>query len=462
MAMNTRTDRTRAVAALVVVAVLTVSSACGNSSATQSGSAVPTGGASSVPQASASAGTSTGRMSLVFPGISPYLVGNNVWAYPDATVWDVSGKAGLKIMRIGGNEWQSNLPDNDVLTDWVNHIKAMGAEPMLQVPSQATPEFAGALVRYFNQETGNTVRLWNIGNETHCNNDGAASAAEMADYIKPLASAMKESDPSIRIFAPDECDWYDVMYDSLLGGESDITGKDASGRYYIDGVSWHRYVSGDLATAGAEDIIARMVKTRTRIDSANKLHGRTGEDALQWGIGEFNAGKGEEVCTFANGQMFAQVYGAMMKYGGIYGETWSLFENGGYCSGTDFSFINYDKTPRSSYYHMQMVSQNFSGIYLDATKNLDGIRAYGALDVKAGKVSVMLMNVDGAKHDCTISLSTDPIAAGECKVNVPAKIAAAIPQTIAAHSTIVLVFDLQGKLTRTITYSDGMTAPEVK
>ena len=33
------------------------------------------------------------------PAISPLLVGNNVWMYPDMRVWDVSAKAGLKIVR---------------------------------------------------------------------------------------------------------------------------------------------------------------------------------------------------------------------------------------------------------------------------------------------------------------------------------------------------------------------------
>jgi len=448
MATRRRFDRVRAVLALAVVVVLAAAAGCGPTPASQ----VP----------SASAAPTAARLSLAFTGISPYLVGNNVWAYPDPTVWEAAGKAGLKILRIGGNGWQANLPGNDVLTDWIDHIKAMGAEPMLQVPSQATPDEAAGLVRYFNLETRNTVKFWNIGNETHCNNDGEASAAEIAGYVKPLASAMKEVDPSIRIFAPDECDWYDVMFDSLLGGDSDITGKDAGGRYYIDGVSWHRYVSGDLATAGAEDFLVRIVKSRARVDFANELHGRTGEDALQWGIGEFNAASGDEVCTFDNGQMFAQVYGAIMKYGGIYGETWSLFENGGYCNGTDFSFINNDRTPRSSYYHMQMVSQNFTGTYLDATKNLDGIRSYGALDTNAARVSVMLMNVDSAEHACAIRLNGDPIATGECRVNVPAGISVSNAQAIAAHTTMVLIFDLRGQLTRKITYSEGMAAPAVE
>jgi hypothetical protein len=274
---------------------------------------------------------------------------------------------------------------------------------------------------------------------------------------------MKAADPTIKIFVPDECDWYDTMYNSLLGGSNDITGKDGNGRYYIDGVSFHRYPQNitDYATAGANDIIERIVKAKTRVDYANNLQGRTGANALQWGIGEFNAGNGAGACTFGNGQMFAQVYGAIMKYNGLYGETWSMFESSGSCAGYDFSFINANNTPRSSYYHMQMVAQNFTGSYLDGTKNLAGIRTYGAADTGANRIAVMLINVDGGAHACTIRLNSDAITSGECQVNIPANVATSYTQTINGQTSMVLVFNLQGKIVKTITYTNGMGAPAV-
>ncbi len=38
-----------------------------------------------------------------------------------------------------------------------------------------------------------------------------------------------------------------------------------------------------------------MEKVRKRADSVNELHGRTAAKALQWGIGEFNAGVTQEI-----------------------------------------------------------------------------------------------------------------------------------------------------------------------
>jgi hypothetical protein len=318
-------------------------------------------------------------------------------------------------------------------------------------------------VDHYNKNN-NRVTYWNIGNETQCNNNSEGAAATVAGYVRPIASAMKAADPTIKIYAPDECDWQNVMYDSLLGGSNDISGKDANGRYYIDGVSFHRYPqnmgAGDLPTKGANDILARIIQARTRIDYANAKQGRVGVNALQWGIGEFNAPDGGGACSYENGQMFAQVYGAIMKYGGTYGETWSMFESGGNCGGTDFSFINANGTPRSSYWHMQMVSQNFSGFYADGSTNQGDIRPYGAVDSGKNQISVMLVNVGGGAQTCNVRLNGDA-AGGGCSVNIAAGVPVTYTQTIGAKTSMVLVFNSQGQFVKRITYANGSGGPVV-
>ncbi len=389
--------------------------------------------------------------------ISRYLVGNNVWWNPDDRIWQLAGQAGLKIVRIGGIEYDRNVPSNEKLTDWVNRIKGIGAEPMIQVSQYRSPEEAANLVRYFNLQSNNKVKFWNIGNEPWLERgrpgDMAGLARTVAGYVKSIASAMKTVDPSIKIYAPDECDYFDVMYNALLGGESDIAGKDQNGRYYIDGISWHRYVGGDLANAGAEEFRVRMEKTKTRIEHANKLHGRTGANALSWGIGEFNASEGGAVHSFANGQMFGQIFGHAMRYGAAYVATWSMFENGGSRGGTDFSFVDGPTgTPRSSYYHMQAIARHFSGKYANGQSSIGGVRVFGAKD--AGKTAVMVLNIEGSgQRACTLRLSSAPITSGECRLNVDAGIALSSAVTINSQETLVLVFDAQGKLTKRITYS---------
>jgi hypothetical protein len=409
------------------------------------------------------------------PRISSLLVGNNVWMYPDLRVWRVSEQAGLKIVRIGGLAYDSNMPSNEMLTGWVNNIKALGAEPMIQVSRFSGAESAAAVVKYFNSETGNKVKYWNIGNEPYCNKVTATTAADVAAYIKPIATAMKAVDATIKIFAPDECDFYDEYYGALFMGDNgpaDISGKIPGQNYYfVDGISWHRYVGyppgniqvEGLTTSGANDYLERIQKTRALIDKANIAQDRSGDEALQWGIGEFNSSDGKRVCSFENGQMFAQVYGYIMKYGGTYGQTWSMFENGGNCAGTDFGYVNSKMEPRSHFYHMQFISEYMSGSYLDGTSSQDTIRAFGSIDLDLGRITVMLLNLDTTESQtCIVRLNSSPIETDECHVLIPVGLEADMEQTITKQTTMVLVLDLQGQLTKAIAYSIGDPAPRIE
>lgn len=407
------------------------------------------------------------------PTISPLLVGNNVWMYPDTRVWKVSSRAGLKLIRIGGIAFDQSQPSKATLTGWINNIKALGAEPMLQVSRFKGPEAAASLVHYFNIEKKNQIKFWNIGNEPFCNKVTATTAEEVAAYIKPIAAAMKAADPNIQIFAPDECDFYEAYYAALLAGDdspADISGKvPGQSYYYIDGISWHRYIGFPpekigierLASDGGRDFLVRIEKTRALLDRANTTRNRAGANALQWGIGEFNSNEGQRVCSFENGQMFAVLYGYIMKYGGAYGATWSMFENGGKCFGTDFSFVDSKMQPRSTFYHMQMVSENFSGIYLDGTTNQEALRVFGSKDENKGNITVMLLNIeDTASHKCTVNLGNLLQDTSPCQVQVPAKVAAEHTLEIPPHTSLVLIFDLQGKLLKRISYTKGDPEPQ--
>lgn len=402
--------------------------------------------------------------------ISPLLVGNNAWMNPGHDVFEASAGAGLKMVRIGGNGYRQHMPPTAQIEIWVNEIKAIGAEPMIQVTG-TDPAAAAALVRYFNVTTRNTVKYWNIGNEPWLNagqpSDLEAFAQIVATTIKTNASAMKDVDSSIQIFGPDECDWVDGLYNALLGGSADITGKDANNHYYIDGVSFHRYPSWgdmglDINTAAVNDLVDRFKKAKAAVDRVNAEKDRYGSNALQWGLGEWNQWNGALVCQWDNGQFFAQVYGAAMKYGATYATTWSMQESTDRpCGDTDYSFINPDMTPRSTYYHMQMVSQNFSGRYADGTTNVpDAIRTYGSVD--HGRTSVMLVNIGDTAQDCTVRLNTDAAGASGCSVTIAADKNVSYDQAIGAHTTMVLVFGANGHLAKRVTYSNTSGAPVIE
>jgi hypothetical protein len=333
--------------------------------------------------------------------ISPYLVGTNLWFYdPSELVWSLTRECGVKTVRIGGNAYDRNLPSNETLLNWVKHIQAIGAEPIMQVSQYKSPEAAANLVKFFNIEKheGITpIKFWNIGNEPWLQAgrpDQAKMGSMVEAYFKPIAAAMKAIDPEIKIYGPDFCDYLDVPMTDLFGGKNDITDLvPGTNYYYCDGLVWHRYPqgSGDPAVEGANDFLDRIVKSKARVDGVNALHKRKGENALIWAIGEYNSKSGPEVHSWGNGQMFAAVLGYCMEYGARYATSWSMFEHGGDRKGSDFSLIDgANMAPRSSYWHMQLVAKYFTGAFLKGISSDSSILVFGAQH--GDQTSVMILN----------------------------------------------------------------------
>lgn len=396
--------------------------------------------------------------------ISPYLTGTNVWYNPSDAVWAVHATAGHKIMRIGGHAYDTNVPTKAQLTIWVNKIKAMGAEPLIQVSQYQSAAAAADLVRYFNVETKNTVKFWGIGNEPWLQAGKPAMntmPAKIAGYVKPAAVAMRDVDPTIKLFVVNEC-YYDAgLYKELFnsGSANDFGGKDPKGRWYVDGASWHRYNSGNAIT-GADDIIGSMQAARQNIDEANVRHGRTGADKLGWGVGEFNSDAGAGLpCSFGTGQMIAAVYGGAMRYEATFATMWSMLEGGGSCGGTDFSIIGNDLKPRATFNHMQLVAKNMSGTYAHGTTNMGAnIFPFGS---KSGKdIAAMLLNRGGQAY--TFKLRLDKQAIVGNGVNIDAGVAAEHSVTIPANTTMLLVFGLEGTLAKRFTYNATMATPKLE
>jgi len=344
--------------------------------------------------------------------ISPNLVGTNVWFRElSKEVWDLTKDCGVKTIRIGGAAYDKNLPSNETLLEWIKKIQAMGAEPVLQVSQYQPAEVAAELVRLFNVEKHEgiaPVKYWNIGNEPWLQAgrpDQSTIGAFVEAYFKPIAAAMKTVDPTIKIYGPNFCDYLNDPINDLFGGKNDITikvpGKDY---YYCDGLTWHRYPQGDgdPAVEGANDFFSRIVKAKAKIDEVNALHNRTGNEALIWGIGEYNSKGGPEVHTWGNGQMFGAVLGWCMEYEAKFATSWSMFEHGGDRKGSDFSLIDgTNMTPRASYRHMEFVAKYFTGTFIKGIAADTNYIVYGAQD--GDQLNVMIMN-RGFGEPCEFSL----------------------------------------------------------
>ena len=416
--------------------------------------------------------------------INPYIAGNNLWyadrtlasTTPSSSVMTLTSQAGIRFIRIGGKEFDKNLPSNAALLTWVNRIRAIGAEPLVQISQYNSAATAAATVTYLNVTNNANVRYWSIGNEPWLQANQSADAAgtarpteseiaaTIATYFKARSAAMKAVDPTIKIFGVDSEDFQPGLHARLFGGANNIAGKiPGQNYYYCDGLSWHRYPQAnniDPAYEGLNDIRTRVEDCRDLIDATNLSQARTGADALQWAIGEFNAKNGAAVHTWGAGQMFAGVYGLAMKHGATFATAWSLRESEGLRPSTDFGLLDgAGQIPRPTYWHTQFVAQNFSGTYLegypsisDATSDL---LVYGASDPVAGKVSVLILNRGTSAQPYTLHLNaTDSFAApGAVSLNIDAASNEAYSDTIPARGTHVIVFRT-ASITRT-SYCDA-------
>lgn len=393
--------------------------------------------------------------------ISPTLVGTNVWYNdPGELAWQVVEEADFKIIRIGGHAYDRNLPSKETLLDWVQKIRKAGAEPLIQVSQYGTAEDAAEIVRFFNVEMKGkipAVKYWGIGNEPWLQADRPdhdVVGAMVEKYFKPAAVAMKEIDPSIKIYGPNFCDYLEIPINDLFGGKNDIAGKiPGKDYYYVDGLSFHRYPqgSGDPAVEGANDLLERFEKAKAKIDEVNTAKNRTADNALIWGIGEFNSKGGPEVHTWGNGQMFGAAYGYAMEYGAKFLTSWSMFEHNGDRIGSDFSLIDgKNMVPRASYRHMEFVAQHFKGRFLKGESSDDNFVVYGAKDGK--KVSVMILNRGfGKPLKYALNLNLENMGKSGLNLAVDAGIEEEYSDTIQVRSTHVLIFE--GNSITKITYS---------
>ena len=383
--------------------------------------------------------------------ISSNLVGTNVWYNPNETVWYLTEKGGVQMIRIGGHAYDDNMPSKSTLLGWIKNIQAMGAEPIIQVSQYQSPEVAAELVRYFNIEKSDEiapVKYWNIGNEPWLQNHSLASGVDVGGmvetYFKPRAAAMKEVDPTIKIYGPDFCYYVDFAINDLFGGKNDIAGKiPGKDYYYCDGISWHKYPQSDninLAYGGIDDFKSSIIKCKQKVDQVNASHNRTGDDALIWGIGEYNAKDGSLVHSWENGQMFGGIWGLCMKYEAKYATTWSMFENGGNRKGTDFSMIDgANMTPRSSYRHMEFVAKYFNGEYIDGISSSNDFIVDGAQNEEQTAVMVIHRGSSSAK-EYALLLNDTASTTEKYKLKVNAGLDIRYSDIVTPRSTQVIIF----------------------
>lgn len=435
--------------------------------------------------------------------ISPYLIGNNYW-YPggNAATLMAPGKemqtASFKFIRIGG--FGANTYSNANLITYIDAIRAMGAEPQLQVPYNKTDQQVKDLITYINITMKRNIKYWSVGNEPDHDGGGHQSVITVEQYTKRISSALKSIDPTIKVIAF-ELAGYNQNYDTdynlqkdyyladgvtknpnyigygyhfwnrLLGGANDCTGKDANGNYYIDIVSWHYYGWNDQT----QTVLDRMDDMVGRLKTINANRATA---PIQWMMGEINthwdntkATADGKVWSFRAGQAYAEVYGAAMQRNAHTIAFWSIYEGKDDQYGVadrgfnDLSLFDKDNTPRSNYWHSLMLGQNMRANYATSADNYTSIKTVAMKDDTG--VSVMVMNSNtSASFPYSLKLDlTGFTAAQALQITVDAGINFQYEDAIPARTTQMLIFNKYGQLTKKYTYSEqdaiALKAPTV-
>jgi hypothetical protein len=423
-----------------------------------------------------------------------------------APIWTTIQSSGVKIMRYGGHgvDEYANPDSSTVRAQYVAMIDAMrakGITPVMQVPvlgGSWTSTQAANLVRYINYANGVSgthsdrwVTYWIIGNEPNLHGTGYGqngySHADIATYLREFSLAMKTADPQIKIIGP-ELAWYDpnimtpltTCVGDLAATASDITGSDlASGYNYVDIVTFHiypfdTYQSDRSAVIGklteAYGFQARLAELKGRLETCNGVHSRIGDNALKMAVTEANINYVPYPLTednnmtlgaksFIAGQFWAELLGISMFQGADFVTFWSVAE------GSGLGYLSKDGgTKRSTYYHFQMMAQNFRGNAVDAWDDQTNVKTFGAVD--SDQIAVVIMNQETAtSFDYTIRLASGTVTGTRAlKVRIPAEVTGAnieynSTSSIGPESTIVLVFDRSGVLTKRTVYTSTSSAP---
>lgn len=398
--------------------------------------------------------------------ISPVLFGQNYWLDDGdenrrgylQLLWPQVEESGVSLVRIGGIAYNEGPPSLVRWTAMVDSIQAIGAEPLVQVPYTYSAEQAKALVEHFNQEGRKPVKYWSIGNEPMLHDEHTVE--EVYEYLTRIAPALREADPEICILASDEAWLREEVYSAFCGGSLDLSGRNADGSWMIDGFTFHSYPNGpdfsreDVTLKSPASIRGNVERLLELMEAANAKHGREGDERLVWGLTEVNVTyanpdrdlEGYGNVSFLGGQFIAEVFGIGMRYGALTVAPWCINETDNVT--TDFGYLGLppDFSPRSSYYHMQMLSQTMRSSYMKSQSAYPLLKLVGSKD-KNG-FSVLLMNQEETQaRSVSLGLSLDG-----SEVCVDAGIAKRFEVEVPAQSSVVLVFNRKGKAVKAIRY----------
>lgn len=386
--------------------------------------------------------------------------------------WGNIKNSGTSIVRFGGIAPDKNMPTNYQYIKMIDSIRANGMEPIIQVPFhnfRYTAQQAAEIVRFINVTKGKKIKYWIIANEPDLVYS-YTTAAQIAKYFRPFASAMKAIDPSILIIGPEISSFNQTIMNGLTtpNGPDDITGKDEAGRYYLDVISFHTYPFNGSQTrtqvisklTAPYSLEANLVYLNTRVAACNTAHNRTGTSSLKTAITEANINwqnsssdnlNGMGANSFIGGQFVAEMMGIGMKNGLDFINIWSVIE--GNTTASNIGFIDPStKNKKPLFYHFKLLADNFKGTYVHGVTNQANVKSFGSKDDQ--QVCVLIMNEDQTNnYNYVVNLNNGKSTTSGLTININAGINREYIGTISNQSSTLLIFNSSGEIIKKYEYS---------
>lgn len=380
--------------------------------------------------ADATVGTSPVAISVATPRPRKGTWSVNYWTWPAAYGNSVAGTETLvaalapTYLRVGGYNNDANTPnpfDDAQIDAMVAYARAIGAEPILQVPLLAdtagnpgTPAAAAAMVTYANVTKGYHIKYFSIGNEP----DLYPTAGLPSDATKParagytpaafcsdataFTAAMKSADPTIQIVGPDLAYQYQSFADWLTPILSTCGGL-------FDIVAVHRYpFSSEMATLPAA--IGDAAAFRAVISSVRNILQATGNGSKPLAITETNIAYnatttviGASPGTVASGLWMADIIGSSLDLGLWTLAEWDISDPDQYSLG--LLGLPPAHIPRPEYYAYALFAGHYGPMLADVTSTPANVRAYASRNAAGNATEVIAINWNGASAPLAFEVS---------------------------------------------------------
>jgi hypothetical protein len=379
--------------------------------------------------------------------IGPFAIGQNYWDWVDWARDGVTGVTGtesriaaldLKVLRAGGSANDTNQPafDQVQIDAFVAYCRAVGAEPILQVPivgdvdgGPATAQTAADMVTYANVTKGYGIRYWEIGNEPDLypgSYDGGVplTPAGLCTLYQSYEPAMKAANAAAADGggAPMTFLGPELSYQYIPSADYLTPFLDAC-KNYVDIVAVHRYPYGGGTQPGVPGTSIRGALTdvsafRARVASLQSIVATHARPGTPLAITEANlsfdyqesaytpAAAPAEPTTFYAGLWTADILGASLETG-----LWTLafWDIGDRSTAPSVLGFLQSGQPVPAYYTMQMISANFRGTTVVPAGVPQGFSIYASYDPGAATTAVFVLNKTAPAGNLAIAIDSLPV-----------------------------------------------------